>query len=305
MNSKRLKPIAPFALITVAAMWGLAFVLMVDPIERQGINDFLSFRFLFATLFLVLIRPRVIRSLSKALFKKGGTAGLFLGFGYIFQTLGLSLTTPAITGFITGLYVVITPIFAIFFLKSKIATMGWMAVTLATSGLLVLSFNGLEISWGAIAVFVSAVFFAAHIITLGAWSKEFDTYALTTMQLGTCALLTTVAAIPDGIRGPVGINGWQVVLFTALFATVLAFIVQTWAQSIISTTTVAVLLTTEVFFAALFSVVSGTESLTFRVLLGGVLVTAGMYLILLTDRPTHQDQSDQGGGAESEAIRGG
>jgi drug/metabolite transporter (DMT)-like permease len=285
MKTSGMKSLAPVALITVAAMWGLAFVLMVDPIERQGINDFLSFRFLFATLFLLLLRPRVIRSISTRLITKGGIAGTFLGLGYIFQTLGLSLTTPAITGFITGLYVVITPIFSIFFLRSKIATVGWIAVMMATSGLLVLSFNGLEISWGAIAVFISAIFFAAHIITLGAWSKEFDTYSLTTVQLGTCALITTFAAIPDGIRGPVGANGWQVVLFTALFATVFAFIVQTWAQSIISTTTVAVLLTTEVFFAALFSVLTGTESLTTRLVLGGLLVTAGMYLILLTDRP--------------------
>jgi drug/metabolite transporter (DMT)-like permease len=77
---------------------------------------------------------------------KGGAAGLFLGSGYIFQTLGLSLTTPAITGFITGLYVVITPIFAIFFLKVRVNATGWFAVILATSGLLILSFNGLESS---------------------------------------------------------------------------------------------------------------------------------------------------------------
>ena len=290
---KSLTRLAPLALITVAAMWGLAFVLMVDPIERQGINDFLSFRFLFATLFLILLRPRVIRSFTMPLISKGGVAGTFLGLGYIFQTLGLSLTTPAITGFITGLYVVITPIFSIFFLRSKIAMIGWIAVMLATSGLLVLSFNGLEISWGAIAVFISAVFFAAHIITLGAWSKDFDTYSLTTMQLATCAIITTVAAIPDGIRGPVGSNGWLVVLFTALFATVLAFIVQTWAQSIISTTTVAVLLTTEVLFAAIFSVTTGTESLTLRLLIGGLLVTTGMYLILLTDRNESESRAKQ------------
>ena len=288
MSAIRFKPLAPIALITVAAMWGLAFVLMVDPIERQGINDFLSFRFLFATLFLVAIRPRVLWSLNKNLITKGGTAGTFLALGYIFQTLGLSLTTPAITGFITGLYVVITPIFAIFFLRTKVRMIGWIAVMFATSGLLVLSFNGFEISWGAIAVFISAIFFAAHIITLGAWSKEFDIYSLTTMQLATCAVLTTLAAIPDGIRGPVGSNGWYVVLFTALFATVLAFIVQTWAQSIIAATTVAVLLTTEVFFAAIFSVATGTEVLTLRVILGGLLVTAGMYLILLTDRSENE-----------------
>ena len=265
-------------------MWGLAFVVMVDPIERQGVNDFLSFRFLFAVLFLILLRPRVVREITLDMALKGGAAGLFLGSGYIFQTLGLSLTTPAITGFITGLYVVITPIFAIFFLKFRLAPIGWFAVILSTSGLLVLSYNGLEISWGALSVFLSAILFAAHIIALGAWSKDFDVYAMTTVQLAACAVITTLAAIPDGITGPVGSNGWIVVLFTALFATVFAFIIQTWAQSIIASTTVAVLLTTEVFFAAIFSVLTGTETLSLRVIIGGLAISAGMYMIIFTER---------------------
>jgi drug/metabolite transporter (DMT)-like permease len=279
------KSFAPVALLSIAAIWGMTFVMMVDPIQRQGVNDFLSFRFTIATIILILIRPRVLRQISLPLLTKGGIAGTFLGLGFAFQTLGLSITTPAITGFITGLYVVMTPVIAVFVVKSKVSRVGWIAVLFATSGLLVLTFNGFEISWGAISVFVSAIFYAAHIVALGVWSKDFDTYALTTVQLATCSLLTTVAALGNGITGPVGSNGWQVVIFTATAATVLAFLVQTWAQAMISSTTVAVLLTTEVFFAALFSVVSGTESLTIRVLLGGLLVTVGMYLILLADRP--------------------
>lgn len=279
----KIRVIAPIALVSVAAFWGLAFVLMVDPIERQGINDFLSFRFTLATLILILIRPKVLKKFNRALLLKGGAAGLFLGLGYIFQTLGLSLTTPAITGFITGLYVVITPIMAIYFLKVKLNSAGWIAIAASTVGLLVLSFNGFEISLGALSVFLSAIFFAAHIIALGAWSSSFDTYALTTVQLGVCALLTSAAALPGGVKAPVGSNGWLVVIFTALFATVIAFIVQTWAQAIIASTTVAVLLTTEVFFAAIFSVLTGTEPLTSRLLIGGFLVTFGMYLILLTE----------------------
>lgn len=285
MNTReKFRPFAPAALIAVAAMWGLAFVVMVDPIQRQGVNDFLSFRFIFAVLLLIILRPKVLRQITGEMALKGGAAGLFLGSGYIFQTLGLSLTTPAITGFITGLYVVMTPIFAIFFLKVRVNATGWFAVILATAGLLILSFNGFEISWGAISVFMSAILFAAHIIALGAWSSKFDVYAMTTVQLSACALLTTFAAIPDGITGPVGGNGWLVVLFTALFATVFAFIIQTWAQSIIASTTVAVLLTTEVFFAAFFSVLTGTESLSLRVIIGGVAISAGMYLIIFTER---------------------
>jgi len=120
MNTReKFRPFAPAALIAVAAMWGLAFVVMVDPIQRQGVNDFLSFRFIFAVLLLIILRPKVLRQITGEMALKGGAAGLFLGSGYIFQTLGLSLTTPAITGFITGLYVVMTPIFAIFFLKDQ------------------------------------------------------------------------------------------------------------------------------------------------------------------------------------------
>lgn len=282
------KSFAPFALLSIAAIWGMTFVMMVDPIQQQGVNDFLSFRFTLAAIILILIRPRVLRQISVPLLKKGGIAGIFLGGGFAFQTLGLSVTTPAITGFITGLYVVITPLLAVFVIRSKVTRVAWIAVLLATSGLLVLTFNGFEISWGAIAVFVSAIFYAAHIVALGVWSKDFDTYALTTVQIATCSLLTTVAALGNGITGPVGGNGWFVVIFTATAATVLAFLVQTWAQAIIASTTVAVLLTTEVFFAALFSVLSGTETLTIRVLIGGILVTAGMYLILLTDRPAQE-----------------
>ncbi len=291
-RSLRFRPFAPLALISVAAFWGLAFVVMVDPIAKQGINDFLSFRFTIATLLLIILRPRVLRNLNKEILKKGGLAGALLSFGYIAQTVGLSLTTPAITGFITGLYVVITPIFAIYFLKTRVTPIGWFAVGLATAGLLALSYNGVEISFGAFAVFLSAIFFAAHIITLAAWSSSFDTYTLTTVQLGLCALVTTAAALPGGITAPVGSGGWYVVLFTALFATVIAFIVQTWAQAIIASTTVAVLLTTEVFFAAIFSVATGVESLTSRILIGGSLVTAGMYLILLTDKSGAQDVQD-------------
>ena len=92
-TAEKYRPFAPAALISVAAMWGLAFVVMVDPIKRQGINDFLSFRFLFAVLLLIILRPKVLRAITGEMLLKGGAAGLFLGSGYIFQTLGPSLQT--------------------------------------------------------------------------------------------------------------------------------------------------------------------------------------------------------------------
>ncbi len=112
--------LAPVALILLAASWGLAFVIMKDSIERQSVNSFLFTRFLFATLFLVAFRPTLFRQITKDLFVKAFAAGLVLGAGYILQTEGLARTGAAITGFITGLYVVATPLISAIFLRKKI-----------------------------------------------------------------------------------------------------------------------------------------------------------------------------------------
>ena len=123
MNSThdRKMKIAPWALLAVAASWGYAFVVMKDAIEKQSVNSFLFSRFAVAVLAMIALKPRVIHNLNPDILKKGFLAGLFLGSGYIFQTLGLKLTGAAITGFITGLYVVATPVIAALFLRHKIS----------------------------------------------------------------------------------------------------------------------------------------------------------------------------------------
>ena len=104
--------LAPWALLTVSAAWGLSFVIMKSAIERQSVNNFLFTRFVLAVLVMILIRPQVIKHFNKDLLLRGFGAGFFLGGGYIFQTIGLANTGAAITGFVTGLYVILTPLFA-------------------------------------------------------------------------------------------------------------------------------------------------------------------------------------------------
>ncbi len=271
---------APLALLSVAAAWGFSFVVMKDAIERQSVNSFLFSRFTLAVLFMVLIRPRVLRIINQDILVRGGLAGLFLGSGYIFQTLGLARTGAAITGFITGLYVVITPLLAALFLKEKISRFTWFCVLLATFGLAILSLHGWSIGSGETFVFISAILFAAHIIALSKWSSGRDVYAMTLVQLTTCALLTGIISFGQGFQAPPDAGVWWVVIFTAIFATVLAFIIQTWSQAHIAASKVAVILTAEVFFAALFAVVLGGEVLTFRISLGGAILVTAMYLIV-------------------------
>jgi drug/metabolite transporter (DMT)-like permease len=272
--------LAPWALLAVAAAWGAAFVVMKPAIERQSVNSFLATRFVVAVVVMILLRPSVLQKFNKEMILKGSLAGFFLGTGYIFQTLGLARTGAAITGFVTGLYVVLTPLIAAVFLKEKIKAFTWFCVVLATIGLALLSLRGWSVGIGEALVFVSAIAFAAHIVTLSKWSLGFDAYALTIVQLSICALLTGVISIGQGYEKPTDSGVWGVVIFTAVIATAVAFIVQTWSQAHMSSTKVAVILTMEVVFAALFAVAFGGESLTLQVSIGGAMVLLAMYLIV-------------------------
>lgn len=272
--------LAPWALLTVAAMWGISFVWMKDILDQQDVYSFLTSRFLVAATVMIIIKPKVLRLLSRELTSKGLLIGMALGSGYIFQTLGLERTTPAITGFITGLYVVFTPLIASIFLKERLTKAMWGYVLLAVLGLGVLSVKGWSVGLGEIFVLISAVLFAIHIILLGSWSKNFDAYALTVIQLIGCALLSLIPATINGFVTPPDTHVWSVILFTAIFATAVAFVIQTWSQARISTTKVAVILTMEVVFAALFSFLYGMEPFTLRLALGGTMVLIAMLAIV-------------------------
>ncbi|CAB4768418.1 unannotated protein [freshwater metagenome] len=275
--------LAPWALLAVAAAWGGAFVLMKPAIERQSVNSFLATRFVVAVVAMVVLRPSVLGKLNRELLLKGSLAGLFLGTGYIFQTLGLARTGAAITGFVTGLYVVLTPLIAALFLKERIKAFTWFCVVLATVGLALLSLRGWSVGIGEALVFISAIAFAAHIVTLSKWSNGLDAYALTIVQLSICALLTGLISLGQGYEKPTDAGVWGVVIFTAVICTAVAFIVQTWSQAHMTSTKVAVILTMEVVFAAIFAVLFGGESLTLQVSLGGVMVVLAMYLIVMKE----------------------
>lgn len=272
--------LAPWALLAVAAMWGISFVWMKDILDQQDVYSFLTSRFIVAAAAMIALRPKVIRQFSKELVTKGLLIGMALGSGYIFQTLGLERTTPAITGFITGLYVVVTPLLASLFLKERLTRVMWGYVFLAVLGLGILSVKGWSVGLGEIFVLISAVLFAVHIILLGSWSKNFDAYALTVMQLIGCAVLAFIPASLNGYVAPPDTQVWGVIIFTALFATAFAFVIQTWSQARISTTKVAVILTMEVVFAALFSFLYGMEPFTWRLAVGGGLVLIAMLAIV-------------------------
>ncbi len=275
--------LAPWALLTVSAAWGLSFVVMKSAIERQSVNNFLFTRFVLAVVVMILIRPQVVKHFDKDLLLRGFGAGFLLGGGYIFQTIGLANTGAAITGFVTGLYVILTPLFAAVIFKERVSKATWLYVFMATVGLALLSLKGWSVGFGELMVFFSAIAFAAHITALSKWSAGRDVYAMTITQLMMCAMMTGVASAFEGYSLPPDNGVWGVVIFTAVFATAIAFIVQTWSQAHMSATKVAVILTMEVVFAAIFAIIFAGERLTLQAALGGVLVVTAMYLIVLKE----------------------
>ncbi len=267
---------AAIALILVAVSWGAAFVLMKDAITAQPFYDFLATRFSIATLIMIAVRPQVLRALNAEMLKKGLVLGLLLGGGYITQTIGLDMTTAAITGFVTGLYVVLTPLLAWLLLRETVERKVLIGVALATLGLGLISITGFSVEVGQLWVVLCALLFAAHIIGLGKWSSGLNTYALTVVQLGVVSLVSWVGALVDGYQAPPNGDVGFAILFTAVFATAIAFFVQTWAQSHMDASRVAIILTSEVVFAAGIAVMVGQEELLLKTIIGGALMIASM-----------------------------
>lgn len=273
--------LAALALITVAISWGAGFVLMEPAIEKHPTFNFLAFRFTIAVLVMVAIRPQLFKSIDKTLLIQGSLLGLALGGGYVTQTIGLLYSTAALTGFFTGLYVALTPILAWVLLRQRISKKALVGVVVATIGLGILSAGSVAFGWGEISLLACAVLFALHIIGLGLWSSKYDSYALTVVQLAVCALISWIGAFvwDGGLQTPPDAEVWFAIIFTAVLATAVAFLVQTWAQSFLEPSRVAIILTSEVVFAAVISYSVGQEEPSFLPVLGGSVMLAAMLIV--------------------------
>ena len=279
--------VASWLLLAVAMSWGLAFVTMKDALGRQSVNSFLFYRFALAAMALLIIHPQIFKKLDKDIIKHGGITGLFLAAGFIFQTYGLDMTGAAVTGFITGLYVVATPLFEQFFGGRKLGRTVWLSIAIATTGLALLSLRGFSVGIGELLVLISAFCYTGQIIGLSKWSEGRDVWAMTFMQIIVVAIVTGIAALIEGFQTPPDSGVWGVIVFTAIVCTVTAFVVQTWSQAILESTKAAVIMTMEVVFSALFAVTLGGEVLSLRTLIGGLLVVISMYTIVFHEGAKH------------------
>jgi len=272
------------ALTGITAVWGSTFVVVKDAVGRMPVTDFLTWRFGIAAAAMLVLRPRTVAALGPAGRRAGLVLGVALGAGYLLQTLGLQTTSAAVSGFVTGMFVVLTPLGAALLLHTRPGRPALAAVALATAGLALLSLHGLAVGGGELLTLGCAAAFALHIVGLGRWAATFDAFGLAVVQLLTTTALCAAVALPGGLVVPPDAGVWAALVLTALAATALAFLVQTWAQAHLPPTRAAVIMTMEPVFGGVFAVVVGGESLGPRALVGAALVLAAMLLTELGPR---------------------
>ena len=279
----KIKVFLYLGLLATTAVWGGAFLVMKDSLVRQDVYSFLASRFILAAAFMFIYKPKSLTGLDRKFVKRAILIGILLCSGFIFQTFGLTQTTVSNTGFITGLYLVFTPLISWLILKREIFKVQWLAVLVATIGLYLISFNGISVGIGEILVLISALLFAGQIVALGEWSDGENTYALTLIQILVSAVIFFALSLKDGFQLPPDNAVWSAVFYTAFFATFLGFLIQTKAQSVMSATVAGVLLAMETPFALFFGLYFDNDPITLRIISGGTLVLIAMALVIWSD----------------------
>ncbi len=268
---------AVLALVAVTAVWGLTFVQVKDAVELYPLFAFLAVRFAIATLVLAPPARRPLRALPRAGWVAGAGLGLLLALGYALQTAGLERTTVSNAGFITGLYVVFTPLAAVALFRVRIGAIVWVGVALSTSGLALLSGVGGGDPLGDGLVRAGSAAYSLQIALMERYAPRYDAVAFTFVEmLAAFAGFAVVAVALGQIEVPRGWTVWGALLVTGVFASALGFLVQTWAQRRASATRTALAFAMEPVFAAAFGFWLAGDRLGAAGWAGAVLIMAGI-----------------------------
>ena len=270
---------AVLALVLVTAVWGVTFVQVKDAVALYPLFAFLAVRFWIATLTLAVPGLPHVRSLGRPGFVGGAFLGLLLAAGYTLQTAGLERTTVSTTGFITGMYVVLTPLIALVLVRSRIGLSVWGGVVLSTIGLAMLSGIHAGSVTGDLLVLAAAAVYSLQIVLMERYAPRYDAVAFTFVEmLAAGVALGVVAAALGDLHLPHGWTVWGALLVTGIFASALAFLVQTWAQRRTSATRTALAFTMEPVWTAFFGYTLAGDRLGLLGWGGCAVIMAGIVL---------------------------
>src|SRR5437764_688793 len=240
-------------LIAVTAVWGVTFVQVKDAVALYPLFAFLALRFAIASCTLAAPGLRRVRSLGRGGVLAAAIAGALIGAGYVLQTAGLERTTVSSTGFITGMYVVLTPLIGLALFRVRAGASVWAGVVLATLGLALLSGVHRGSVAGDLLVLAGAAVYSLQIVLMERYAPRYDAIAFTLVEmLASFAGLLAIALALDELRVPHGRTVWGALLVTGVFASALAFLAQTWAQRRLSAARIAIVFSLETVFAGIF-----------------------------------------------------
>jgi drug/metabolite transporter (DMT)-like permease len=257
-----------------------------DAIAELPTTAFLAYRFVPAALLMAAVFRSPLRRLSAAGWQAGLVMGAFLTAGYLLQTLGLEQTTASNAGFITGLFVVLTPVLGAVVLRDHIEPIAWAAAVVSGIGLYLLSGAGGDFTWrGDGLVLLCAVAFAAHILATSRAVGKYHVGALVVVQLLVCGVsCTLIAAVAGDLETPRGETVWSALVVTCLVASALGFLVQTFAQQHAPPARTALILASEPAFAGLFGYLLADERLSALSCLGAGLILASIVAVEIAPR---------------------
>jgi drug/metabolite transporter (DMT)-like permease len=245
--------VALLAVIAVTVVWGVTFVQVKDAVAIYPLFAFLAVRYGIATGALALAGGTRVRSLGRSGWTAGAIVGALLGLGIGLQTAGLERTTVSSTGFITGLYVVLTPLFGLALFRTSVASEVWLGVAFALAGLAMLSGVPVGSTGGNLLVLAGAAAQALQIVAIERYAHRYDAIALTLVQMAVCLAGFLVIALALGqLEVPRGRTVWGALLVTGVFASALAYLIQVWAQRRLSAARIAIVFSLETVFAGIF-----------------------------------------------------
>jgi drug/metabolite transporter (DMT)-like permease len=245
--------VALVALIAVTVVWGVTFVQVKDAVDVYPLFAFLAVRYAIATGVLGIAGAPRLRSLGRSGLGAGAFLGALLGIGVGLQTAGLERTTVSSTGFITGLYVVLTPLFGLVLFRTRVGFEVWAGVVLSLVGLGMLSGVHVGSTTGDALVLASTSAQALQIVMVERYANRYDAIALTLVEMATCCVgFLAIALVLGDLSLPHGWTVWGALVVTGVFASALAYLIQVWAQRRMSAARIALVFALETVFAGLF-----------------------------------------------------
>ncbi|MFV8375935.1 DMT family transporter [Flavobacterium sp. GSP11] len=263
------------------AFMGVAFVFVKDAVTGHSTFVFLFYRFLISTVILTFTFQKYVRQVSPTLIKTAVLCGIPLLLSILFQTIGLKYTTVANSAFITGMVVLLIPIFKMIFYKRRVKPIVWFSCLIASIGLYIITLkNGLVLNAGDAWTAACAIALAFYVLQTGKYAEAPNPMARVTVIMGVCTIgsLLGGVATPDVDWFPQDLIFWKGVVFSTIFGTVYMYSVQNYVQRFISEEKVALAYLTEPIFATMAAVILINENVTIDTFIGGTFILIAMLL---------------------------